>query len=58
MEKDVEALDSSLGEEISVCHVFRPLDAGAGAVVPEISQMECVQYLFLVWSKESKISLP
>ena len=40
----VEVLDSSLGDDLGVCHAVRPLDAKD---VPQISQMECVQSLFL-----------
>ena len=40
----VEVLDSALGEDLGVGHAVRPLDAED---VPQISQMECVQSLFL-----------
>ena len=52
MGKDVEALGSSLGEDLGVCHAVRPLIAED---VPQISQMECVRPLFLSGVKNSKL---
>lgn len=40
----VEVLDSSLGEDLGVCHAVRPLVAQD---VPQMSQIEYVQPLFL-----------
>ena len=52
LEKDVEALDSSLGEDLGVCHAVRPPNAED---VPQISQIACVRPLFLSGVKSSRL---
>ena len=52
LEKDLEVLDSSLGD-LGVCHSTRPLNAEDGH---QISQMECIQPLFLSRVKNPRLA--